>query len=124
LGAPAARDEIERSKALLEDALGHPIRTFAYPNGYSSPRVRRLVATAGFDGACAVRNAFSSLDDDPLAIARLMLTSATTVDVVEAWLDGEGAPDAPRRDRLATRASRGYRRARAVVRGRPGSDLS
>jgi peptidoglycan/xylan/chitin deacetylase (PgdA/CDA1 family) len=124
LRTAAARDEIRRSKALLEDELGHEVRTFAYPNGYSSTRVRRLVAEAGFGSACAVKNAFSSPADDPLAIARLMLTSATTVDDVRAWLDGTGAPDAPRRDAPATRAWRAYRRGRALVRRRPGSDLA
>jgi peptidoglycan/xylan/chitin deacetylase (PgdA/CDA1 family) len=123
LGTRAARDEIERSKALLEDELGHRVRTFAYPNGYSSARVRRLVAAAGYDGACAVKHAFSSPSDDPLAIARLMLTSTTMVDDVRAWLDGGRARDAPRHDRAATRAWRVFRRARAIVRRRPGSDL-
>lgn len=124
LRTAAARDEIRRSKALLEDELGHDVRTFAYPNGYSSPRVRRLVSEAGFGSACAVKNAFSSPADDPLAIARLMLTSETTVEDVRAWLDGTGAPDAPRQDAPATRAWRAYRRARALARGRPGSDLT
>ncbi len=123
LSTSAAREEITRSKALLEDQLATEIASFAYPNGYSSPNVRRLVAEAGFRSACAVKNAFSSPDDDVFAIARLMLTAMTPLTRFRAWLAGAEAPDAPDRDRLQTRLWRTYRRARAVALARPGSDL-
>lgn len=123
LSTAAARDEIGRSKALLEDELGTEVDTFAYPNGYSSPTVRRLVAEAGFRSACAVKNAFSSPADDVFAIARLTLTAETPLSRFRAWLAGDGAPDAPARERLQTRAWRAYRRARAVALARPGADF-
>ena len=44
LAPRAAREEIAGCKALLEQSLGEPVRSFAYPHGYSSRRVRRLVA--------------------------------------------------------------------------------
>lgn len=49
-----ARHEIAESKRELEDALGVPVTTFAYPYGRVSPEVRDLVADAGFAGACGV----------------------------------------------------------------------
>src|SRR4051794_39918901 len=52
LGSRAARDEIGRCTATLEDALGAPVASFAYPHGYSSPRVRALVRDAGYRAAC------------------------------------------------------------------------
>jgi peptidoglycan/xylan/chitin deacetylase (PgdA/CDA1 family) len=123
LSTSAAREEITRSKALLEDELGSEIATFAYPNGYSNPTVRRLVADAGFRSACAVKNAFSSPTDDVFGIARLTLTATTPPSRFRAWLAGTGAQDAPDRERLQTRLWRAYRRARAVALARPGSDL-
>src|SRR3954467_8005283 len=47
LGARRLRDEIERSRTLVEDAAGAPVATFAYPHGDSGPRVRRAVRAAG-----------------------------------------------------------------------------
>ena len=46
--------ELMRSKALIEDAVGSGIRSFAYPHGYSSPKVRQLTAQSGYDSAAAV----------------------------------------------------------------------
>ena len=42
-------DEIFRSRDLLAETLGHPIRSFAYPHGYWRSKVLRLVDAAGFD---------------------------------------------------------------------------
>ena len=123
LSAAAAKEEIVHSKALLEDELGTEVESFAYPNGYSSPTVRRLVAEAGFRSACAVKNAFSSPADDVFALARLTLTAAMPLSGFRAWLAGAGAPDAFAGERLQTRVWRAYRRARAVALARPGSDF-
>lgn len=49
------RDETVRSRAILQELLGHPIRGFAYPYGHSDQRVLAAVQTAGYDYACAVR---------------------------------------------------------------------
>lgn len=122
LGRARAREEIVRPKALLESALGENVGTFAYPHGYSNPRVRRLVREAGYRGACGVKEALSSPRDDTLSLARLMIRSDTTADEVERWLRREGAPPHPRRESARTRGWRAYRRARALVRRRPGSD--
>ena len=118
----AARREIVRSRALLEDVLGRPVESFAYPNGYSSPAVRRLVRGAGYASACAVRNTLSSTADDRFALARLTVRDTTSIDELTDWLAGFGAP--PRAgERLATRAWRVYRRSRALAAGVAGSDF-
>lgn len=107
--------ELAVPKRILEAALGHPVTTFAYPHGYSSRMVRDLTRQAGYEGAFAVREAFSSPLDDPYRLARLTVRADTTRDAFEAWLRGERAPVAPFPERLPTRAWRTYRRARAVV---------
>jgi peptidoglycan/xylan/chitin deacetylase (PgdA/CDA1 family) len=119
----AARDEIVRSRALLEEELGREIESFAYPNGYSSEAVRRLVPAAGYRSACAVRNTFSSIHDDRFALARLTVRDTTTIDELADWLAGFGAPPPRAGERVATRAWRVYRRTKAIASGVSGSDF-
>jgi peptidoglycan/xylan/chitin deacetylase (PgdA/CDA1 family) len=103
-------DEIRGCKAELEDRLASPVRSFAYPHGYSSPRVRRVVRAAGYDSACAVIQAFSSTHDDTFALARLMIRSSTSTSEVRGWIRGRGARPAPAREAASTRVWRAYRR--------------
>ena len=44
LDAAAAAREIEGPKGRIEDALGRPVESFAYPYGTATPEVRRMVA--------------------------------------------------------------------------------
>ena len=88
LPARAVRRELQVPKAVLEEQLGLPVPAFAYPHGYNSPAVRRLVREAGYTSATAVRNALSSTRDDPYRIARLMLKSTDTTADLAFWLDG------------------------------------
>lgn len=122
LGTARARDEVVRCKRELDAVLGTPVTTFAYPHGYSSPRIRRLVREAGYRGACGVKNALSSETDDQLSLARLMIRADTTREQVGEWLDRRGAPRPPTRESARTRAWRAYRRTRAMVTRRPGAD--
>jgi peptidoglycan/xylan/chitin deacetylase (PgdA/CDA1 family) len=105
-----ARREIAEPKKILEDVLGHRVDSFAYPHGYNSTAVRRLVDEAGYLSACAVRNALSSPGDDRFQIARLTLMSTTTHTQVTDWLNGSGARVAPFPERLVTKGWRAYRR--------------
>ncbi|GHF27237.1 hypothetical protein GCM10018772_61230 [Streptomyces fumanus] len=117
LSAKALAAELRTSKAVLEDALGHPVRHLAYPHGYNSPRVRAMTARAGYETATAVRHALSSERDEPYRIARLIVRRGHTVTDVRAWLAGEGVRVAPYRDGPKTVAWRWYRRSRALLRG-------
>ena len=56
LRSAALRDEMVRPKELLENVLGHQVRSVAYPHGYNGPRVQRAARKAGYDSAAAVRN--------------------------------------------------------------------
>ncbi|MFI2413453.1 polysaccharide deacetylase family protein [Streptomyces sp. NPDC018947] len=109
--------ELRTSKAVLEDALGHPVRHLAYPHGYNSPRVRAMSARAGYETATAVRHALSSHRDERYRIARLIVRRGHTVADVQRWLAGEGARVAPYPDAPRTIAWRWYRRGRALLRG-------
>jgi peptidoglycan/xylan/chitin deacetylase (PgdA/CDA1 family) len=106
-------EELVLCKRELEEALGHPVTSFAYPHGYSSPSVRRKMLRAGWNCACGVANAFSSTSDDTLRLARLTVRADTPVGTFRDWLEGRGAPTAPFPDRWSTVGWRAYRRLRA-----------
>ncbi len=119
LPLPQLTSEVRTSKAILEAELGHDVHSFSYPHGFHGARVRRAVIDAGFRSACAVKNACSSTDDDPFAIARITITADTEPAQLESWLAGRGLRLASRRERLRTRAYRLARRARRT--GRSGA---
>lgn len=84
-------DEIVRSKELLEDHLGQQVSSFAYPFGYYSGRIQRIVQEAGYASACAVKLAMSSLHDNPYALARLAIRPDTAVHTLaNALFTGRG----------------------------------
>jgi peptidoglycan/xylan/chitin deacetylase (PgdA/CDA1 family) len=112
-----ARREIAHPKRELEQRLGMRIRSFAYPHGYSSRAVRRIVAESGYESACAVGNALSHPSENPLRLSRLLVRSTTSVEDVRSWLHGRGAPVASPREQLRTRLWRWYRRGRVWAGG-------
>lgn len=88
-----AKKEIEYSKKLLEDQLGEAVVSFAYPFGYHTARVLRLVQEAGFRSACAVRYALSTENDHPFSLSRLMAENMSE-ESFAGLLTGQGAmPD-------------------------------
>ncbi|MFJ5229864.1 polysaccharide deacetylase family protein [Kitasatospora sp. NPDC088391] len=108
-------DEVTGCKHRLEDALGHPVAAYAYPHGYSSRTVRAKVREAGWTSATAVENKFSSAQDDPLRICRLMIHQDTPARVFDQWTLGRGARTGPLPESLYTRAWRTYRRVRTAL---------
>ena len=112
LGPHDARKEIAESKRMLELIIDRRVDTFAYPHGAYDTQSRALVIEAGFRSAAATKNALSHAADDPWAIARWTVRSATTVDEVTAVVTGNARPLAWTNERLRTRAYRYVRRFR------------
>lgn len=114
VGLPVAAGEIARSRSQLEDGLGAAVRSFAYPHGYYSARVQRLVGDAGFDSAAAVHDRWSSDVDDRFGLSRLIIDGDTTPAQLEGRLSH---PDFPRtHGHPALRAGwRAVRRAKRVM---------
>jgi peptidoglycan/xylan/chitin deacetylase (PgdA/CDA1 family) len=81
-----AQGEIVHCKKLLEDHLGQKVLSFAYPHGYHSTAIKRLVQEAGYTSACAVKYAMSSAMTDSFALARLLVREDTGVDAFAALL--------------------------------------
>lgn len=110
-----AKQEIETSKALLESHTGQPVRSFAYPHGYSTPAVRELVAQAGFSAACRVADGAMRTTESPYALSRVIVTEDWSASRIAELLDGTGGRVAPAPDRPWMRAWRYYRRARSIL---------
>lgn len=109
---PEAREEIARSKRELEQHLNQPVETFAYPYGYHTVRVRELVQEAGFTSACAVKHALSTMDDDRLALSRIIIAADTSVDRFANLLAGRNLRVAPTEEQVWTKGWRVIRRLR------------
>jgi peptidoglycan/xylan/chitin deacetylase (PgdA/CDA1 family) len=71
LSPAACRDELLKSRLILEERLGQEVRHLAYPFGSFNPEVRALAADAGYRSASSVRIGFSTRDDDCLALHRV-----------------------------------------------------
>jgi len=111
-----ARREVEQSRLDLEQRLGAPVRSFAYPHGFFSRPVRELVVAAGFDSACAVRDAWSHVGEDRYRLSRLLVNGTTSAD--DLWTRLVSAPDRPAGQRVARQVGHRFiRRAQHVVQG-------
>jgi peptidoglycan/xylan/chitin deacetylase (PgdA/CDA1 family) len=115
-----AEMEIGVSKKLLDRHLGTPIRSFAYPHGYHSRKIKAMVRRAGFDNACGVKEALSGPGDDEFALARIMLRGDASVEQLDALM--RDSSRAPRHERLQTKAWRVARRTRARLEPRTHAD--
>lgn len=83
-----AQDEIVRCKRILEERLAQEVSSLAYPFGYYTTAVRRIVQEAGYSSACAIKYAMSSTVDNPFALSRLMITPDTDVDDLAELITG------------------------------------
>ncbi|HOG46238.1 MAG TPA: polysaccharide deacetylase family protein [Anaerolineae bacterium] len=102
--------EIICSKHTLEQRLGRPVQSLAYPYGYYDRRVRRLAQLAGYSSACAARCAMSGLGDDRFALARITVEAGTTAAGLRRRLTGEQRTAAQPGGRLRAMAWRLVRR--------------
>lgn len=111
-----ARSEIELSKALLEDRLQSEVASFAYPYGYASTRVRRMVCEAGYQSACAVKKMLSHPGDDLYLLKRLVILPSTSLDSFAKMVGGPYVPRSFMRAQVLPRGWRTVRRLRALPR--------
>ncbi len=106
----ALRDEIALPKEILEKQLGSPVNSFAYPHGYHSQVVIDEVRNVGYSSACAVKYAMSHLEDDPYALARLLVPINISIADFRRLLRGESVPLARKGERMRTKVWRCIRR--------------
>jgi peptidoglycan/xylan/chitin deacetylase (PgdA/CDA1 family) len=104
------RKEVTISKRTLEEALGRPASTFAYPFGYERTSTRALVREAGYSSACAVGYRHSRATDDVYALPRVPVYAGTDLRSFELLL---GSDARLRSRRMVSRAWRSTRRVTA-----------
>ncbi|MBW4459914.1 MAG: glycosyltransferase [Nodosilinea sp. WJT8-NPBG4] len=64
-------EEGARSRTILTQKLGCPVRTIAYPYGDADPAVTFLMGACGYTAGVTCHTAISQLSDDPLALPRV-----------------------------------------------------
>lgn len=93
LSRTRARDELERSKQIIEERLGTRVRSMAYPFGkpgrHFTGETAAVVEEVGYEYACAVLFRAVRASDSRLAIPRLFVTQDTVAGLHEkiqgAW---------------------------------------
>jgi len=92
--AAAQREEIQQSKTYLEQVLGSPVTSFAYPYGRQSDYTAETVALvreAGFACACSASANVVRRAADPFRLPRLHVQDwdgEKFTQVLSRWLDG------------------------------------
>ncbi len=71
LSPAEVRTELVDSRRRLEDLLGKPCLTLAYPYGDWNRAVRDAAGEAGYEVACTTLRAAARAGDDPLALPRI-----------------------------------------------------
>jgi peptidoglycan/xylan/chitin deacetylase (PgdA/CDA1 family) len=80
------KQEIIDSKKLLEEQLQQTVHSFAYPHGYHTAAIKRMVREAGFSSACAVKYETSTKGEDHFALSRLLVGPDITIGEFAALL--------------------------------------
>ncbi len=107
LSATDCERDLRASRELLEDLLGRPVRTLAYPRGRHSPIVRDCAERAGYDWAFALPTAHE--DPGPFAVPRAGVFPGNSLRALRIKT---------RRRYVAARTSRGFQTLRRWQ-GRP-----
>ncbi|MER5472116.1 polysaccharide deacetylase family protein [Streptomyces sp. NPDC002685] len=108
--------ELLRCREIIADELGARPVSFAYPYGYSSPRVRRTVREAGFAQSLAVGNGLARRRQGPYALRRVTVRRTTGIEEFERLVEGRAIARTFARDRALTKGYAMVRRARQVRR--------
>jgi peptidoglycan/xylan/chitin deacetylase (PgdA/CDA1 family) len=119
MALPAVRDEVRRSRLMLEDNLGVPIEGFAYPFGYWNGNVRSSVFAAGYSYGCAVSELPVSAAADPLTLPRVTVVGGLEADGFARLLAGSSTPAGRLSSQLKRWAWRAMRRHIRPVGGDP-----
>jgi peptidoglycan/xylan/chitin deacetylase (PgdA/CDA1 family) len=94
LDLPQIRAELEQSKAAIENELGRPVRSFAYPYAFPSADAaftKVFVASlkeTGYDCNVTTKIGLAGKQDDPFTLKRLPINSADDDSLFLAKLSG------------------------------------
>ena len=71
LSDEAQRAEFRDSKSDLEEIIGEPVESFAYPNGRLNRASPRLAREAGYAAGCTSRQELAARNCDPMLLPRI-----------------------------------------------------
>lgn len=80
------RDDAVASKTELEQRIGRPVTSFAYPFGYYTRRARQAVRHAGYTQACVVYELPARTRDDRWTLPRLLVDNQTSPEALVAMV--------------------------------------
>ena len=83
-------EDTKRTRAILEDGLGVPVPTLAYPYGDQNESVRRVVGEAGTRAAVTTESGISKLGDDPLRLPRIEIADDCTPEKLISLVEHTG----------------------------------
>lgn len=86
VGDPEILWEVREPRRLVEDRLGVPVRSFAYPYGHYNRWVRDAVAAAGYRAACTMNSWAATPGDHPLELPRTAVFDNTDAGSLAARL--------------------------------------
>ena len=75
-----------RSRTILEDKLGWPVTTFAYPYGDTNKVVQHLLGACGYTTGVTTWHYFSHFNDSPLALPRVEVAGSDSPAMFRAKL--------------------------------------
>ncbi|MFJ3673051.1 polysaccharide deacetylase family protein [Streptomyces sp. NPDC090106] len=110
------RRELILCKEIVSDELGTVPASFAYPYGYSSRRVRRMVRETGYAQALAVGNGLARRRQGPYALLRVTVRRGTGAEEFQRLIEGRAVARTFARDRAFTKGYAMVRRARQLRR--------
>jgi peptidoglycan/xylan/chitin deacetylase (PgdA/CDA1 family) len=119
ISAVRLRAELGDSKRLLEDRLGRPVCSLAYPYGYSSKRVRTVAREIGYLQAAVVSNATAASTCDPFRVPRLTIRRSTSSATFASTVNGKRIRFHYAPARVLTAGWAVGRRTRSVLRNLP-----
>jgi peptidoglycan/xylan/chitin deacetylase (PgdA/CDA1 family) len=71
------REELTRSRLVLEQLLGRPVTSLSYPYGACDLTTADIAREVGFELACTVESEPVTQDSDPLRIPRMEVRRQT-----------------------------------------------
>ncbi len=86
LSAAALRTELQQSRAVLEDLIGQPVESLAYPRGHFNRAVHTAVMAAGYRAACATLPGRNTASTDRFALRRIQIGSQTAAQALPTLL--------------------------------------
>ena len=85
LGEREAAEELQKSKAWLEETIGRTITGFCYPNGDHTPETRTWVARAGYSYACLTEEGRHAAGLDRFLIRRIDMAPNRVGNCFRRW---------------------------------------